>query len=83
MSSSPRDNYSTFSMSPSPPTDLGSYSRFMHQHTKRQMDSINRTTQRLSNHHQSSSSSSSRNSNNNNNNTTSSMPNGVANIEDK
>ncbi|KAB5531203.1 hypothetical protein GE09DRAFT_1228007 [Coniochaeta sp. 2T2.1] len=80
MSSSPRDNYSTFSMSPSQPTDLGSYTRFMHQHTKRQMDSINPTTQRRSNHHQSSSSSSSRD---NNNNTTSSMPNGVAIIDDK
>ncbi|KAK0668917.1 hypothetical protein QBC41DRAFT_320893 [Cercophora samala] len=27
-------------MSPPPPSDLGSYARSMHQHTKRQMDSI-------------------------------------------
>ncbi|KAK4103980.1 hypothetical protein N658DRAFT_493463 [Parathielavia hyrcaniae] len=28
------------SVSPPAPTDLGAYSRFMHQHTKRQMESI-------------------------------------------
>lgn len=37
-------------MPPSPPTDIGSYSRFMHQHTKRQMDAANRSSQRRSDH---------------------------------
>ena len=35
--SSARDSYS-MSMSPSPPSDIGTYSRSMHQHTKRQME---------------------------------------------
>ncbi|KAJ9151593.1 hypothetical protein NKR19_g4839 [Coniochaeta hoffmannii] len=69
MSSSPRNNYSSFSMSPSPPTDIGSYSRFMHQHTKRQMDAANRSSQRRSNHHT---------SNRSVNGATPSMPNGVS-----
>ena len=68
MSSSPtRDNYSSFSMSASPPSDLGSYSRFMHQHTKRQMDAARGSSNRRSNHHQSTQSGG-----------TPSMPNGVS-----
>lgn len=35
----PSDSYSiNVPVSPPPPTDLGSYSRFMHDHTKRQME---------------------------------------------
>ncbi|KAM0346153.1 hypothetical protein ACHAPU_005926 [Fusarium lateritium] len=35
-----RSNYdsSSLSMSPPPPTNLSSYARFMHEHTKRQME---------------------------------------------
>lgn len=54
-------------MSPSPPTDISSYSRFMHQHTKRQMDAFNRSSQRRSSPQQS-----------NRSGTTPSMPNGVS-----
>ncbi|KAK4127768.1 hypothetical protein N657DRAFT_641802 [Parathielavia appendiculata] len=37
------------SVSPPPPTDLGAYARFMHQHTKRQMESISSQSPRSSN----------------------------------
>jgi hypothetical protein len=74
MSSSPRSSYASYSMSPSAPTDIGSYSRFMHQHTKRQMDAAtggrsSQPSQRRSNHHNSSRSGSAG---------TPSMPNGVS-----
>ncbi|KAI1853759.1 hypothetical protein JX265_003907 [Neoarthrinium moseri] len=41
-------DYSTVSMpfSPSPPTDLPSYARFMHQHTKKQMEAASRSSHR-------------------------------------
>lgn len=45
--SSPPTNY-TIGMSMSPPTDLPTYSRFMHQHTKRQMESATRSSGRRS-----------------------------------
>lgn len=48
---------------PSPPQDLGSYMRSMHQHTKRQMDAMSRSQERRSR--------------NNGHHTTPSMPNGV------
>lgn len=70
MSSSPRNNYSSFAVSSSPPSDLGSYSRIMHQHTKRQMEAARGTSSRRSNHHHSQSQSSE-------NGGTSSMLNGV------
>ncbi|KAK4458374.1 hypothetical protein QBC42DRAFT_156373, partial [Cladorrhinum samala] len=58
--------------SPPPPVDLGTYSRSMHQHTKRQMESINQSLRQGSdaptNGPQRSSSSA-----------TSSLPNGVSN----
>ncbi|KAK4251018.1 hypothetical protein C7999DRAFT_37909 [Corynascus novoguineensis] len=40
-------------LSPPPPSDLGSYSRSMHQHTKRQMESISQSPPRSSQHGQS------------------------------
>ncbi|KAG7288898.1 hypothetical protein NEMBOFW57_005258 [Staphylotrichum longicolle] len=45
---------SSLSMSPPPPADLGSYARTMHQHTKRQMESISQSPQRSSQNSQSS-----------------------------
>ncbi|KAK1833279.1 hypothetical protein QBC39DRAFT_370159 [Podospora conica] len=44
---SARDSFST-SMSPSPPSDIGSYSRYMAQHTKRQMEAASTTSPRRS-----------------------------------
>lgn len=44
---SSRDSYST-SMSPSPPADIGSYSRYMAQHTKRQMEAASTSSPRRS-----------------------------------
>jgi len=41
------------SMSPPPPADLGSYARTMHQHTKRQMESISQSPPRSSQNSQS------------------------------
>ncbi|KAK4203881.1 hypothetical protein QBC40DRAFT_13099 [Triangularia verruculosa] len=58
-------------MSPPPPSDLGSYARSMHQHTKRQMDSISQAS--TSPERGSPSQSNDRSSG------TNSMPNGVSN----
>ncbi|KAK4657011.1 hypothetical protein QC762_209145 [Podospora pseudocomata] len=58
-------------MSPPPPSDLGSYARSMHQHTKRQMDSISQAP--TSPERRSPSQSNDRSSG------TNSMPNGVSN----
>ncbi|KAK0752221.1 hypothetical protein B0T18DRAFT_86235 [Schizothecium vesticola] len=44
---SSRSSYST-SMSPSPPSDIGSYSRYMAQHTKRQMEAASTSSPRRS-----------------------------------
>lgn len=44
---SSRDSYAT-SMSPSPPADIGSYSRYMAQHTKRQMEAASTSSPRRS-----------------------------------
>ncbi|KAK0739606.1 hypothetical protein B0T21DRAFT_285919 [Apiosordaria backusii] len=45
MSSAQNASYSVgLPISPPPPSDLGSYARSMHQHTKRQMDSISQAS---------------------------------------
>ncbi|KAK8041393.1 hypothetical protein PG994_014400 [Apiospora phragmitis] len=44
---SSQDSYASMSMpssSPPPPQDISSYSRFMHQHTKRQMEAASRSS---------------------------------------
>ena len=47
--SATQNTYSTsMSSSPPAPTDLGTYSRSMHQHTKRQMEAISGLTPRSS-----------------------------------
>ncbi|KAK4173458.1 hypothetical protein QBC36DRAFT_194587 [Triangularia setosa] len=72
MSTSQNASYSVgLAMSPPPPSDLGSYARSMHQHTKRQMDSISQASS--SSDRRSPSRSNDRSSG------TSSMPNGVSN----
>ncbi|KAK8101772.1 uncharacterized protein PG998_006816 [Apiospora kogelbergensis] len=46
---SSQDSYGSMSMpssSPPPPQDISSYSRFMHQHTKRQMEAASRSSHR-------------------------------------
>ncbi|AEO56265.1 hypothetical protein MYCTH_2300995 [Thermothelomyces thermophilus ATCC 42464] len=54
MSTSQRTYSTSMPLSPPPPSDLGSYSRFMHQHTKRQMESISQSPPTASQHGQSS-----------------------------
>ena len=66
---------SAFNMSPPPPFDLGTYSRSMHQHTKRQMEafsgnSLPRSSRSPSNNQNSNGESQS--------NATPSLPNGVS-----
>ncbi|KAF7516836.1 hypothetical protein G7054_g13997 [Neopestalotiopsis clavispora] len=39
---------SALPFSPAPPSDLPSYARFMHQHTKKQMEEISRASHRRS-----------------------------------
>ncbi|KXJ93055.1 hypothetical protein Micbo1qcDRAFT_160971 [Microdochium bolleyi] len=41
-----RENF--IPISASPPTDISSYARFMHQHTKRQMEAASRSSHRRS-----------------------------------
>ncbi|KAK8135449.1 hypothetical protein PG984_003389 [Apiospora sp. TS-2023a] len=70
MSSS--DSYGSMSMassSPSPPQDISSYSRFMHQHTKRQMEAASRSSHR-------------RGGRSSQNSSTPAMPNGVSSSTD-
>lgn len=63
--SSSQDSYAVaMAGSPPPPTDIGSYMRSMHQHTKRQMEAMSRTQDRRSR--------------NNGHRATPSMPNGVS-----
>ncbi|KAK8017442.1 hypothetical protein PG993_013768 [Apiospora rasikravindrae] len=48
---SSQDSFGSMSMpssSPPPPQDISSYSRFMHQHTKRQMEAASRSSHRRS-----------------------------------
>ncbi|KAF3770807.1 hypothetical protein M406DRAFT_320516 [Cryphonectria parasitica EP155] len=45
--SSSQDSFS-ISHSPPPPSDLGSYMRSMHQHTKRQIEAMSRSQERRS-----------------------------------
>ncbi|KAK7910784.1 hypothetical protein PG985_013265 [Apiospora marii] len=70
MSSS--DSYGSMSMpssSPPPPQDISSYSRFMHQHTKSQMEAASRSSHR-------------RTGRSSHNSSTPSMPNGVSSSND-
>ncbi|KAK1760997.1 hypothetical protein QBC47DRAFT_396972 [Echria macrotheca] len=62
----------SYSFSPSPPSDIGTYSRSMLQHTKRQMEAVNSSNSSM---HSTSPGSS---SNNPTSAGTSAMPNGVA-----
>ncbi|KAK3327646.1 hypothetical protein B0T19DRAFT_441607 [Cercophora scortea] len=49
MSSASQSSYHVaMSSSPSPPTNIGSYARIMHQHTKRQMEAASQSTRRRS-----------------------------------
>jgi hypothetical protein len=51
MSTTTQGAYSvSMPLSPPPPADLGSYARTMHQHTKRQMETISQSTPRSSQH---------------------------------
>lgn len=46
-----QDSYSvSIPVSPPPPSDINSYQRFMHQHTKKQMEAAGRSTHRRSGH---------------------------------
>ncbi|KAK3988604.1 hypothetical protein QBC44DRAFT_98792 [Cladorrhinum sp. PSN332] len=64
-------SFSSGFSSPPPPVDLGAYARSMHQHTKRQMESINQSTRQNSG--------ASTNGDCSYSSTTSSVPNGVSN----
>ncbi|KAH6686267.1 hypothetical protein F5X68DRAFT_208649 [Plectosphaerella plurivora] len=47
-----QDSYSvSIPVSPPPPSDINSYQRFMHQHTKKQMEAAGRSSHRRSNGH--------------------------------
>ncbi|KAK1775254.1 hypothetical protein QBC45DRAFT_11540 [Copromyces sp. CBS 386.78] len=74
MSAAAQNSAYSITMSPPPPFDLGSYSRSMHQHTKRQMEASQTNLPRSSgsptNSHNSNSQSQS--------NATPSLPNGVS-----
>ncbi|KAK6062835.1 hypothetical protein SCUP234_11885 [Seiridium cupressi] len=48
MSSRGTYSSSALPMSPTPPSDLPSYARFMHQHTKKQMEEASRSSHRRS-----------------------------------
>ncbi|EAA31712.1 hypothetical protein GE21DRAFT_7825 [Neurospora crassa] len=75
MSAAAQNSAYSITMSPPPPFDLGSYSRSMHQHTKRQMEAASQTNLPRS----SGSPSNNQNSNGQSqSNATPSLPNGVS-----
>ncbi|KAJ4306427.1 hypothetical protein N0V88_001228 [Collariella sp. IMI 366227] len=74
MSATQQHYSSSMSMSPPPPSDLGSYARTMHQHTKRQMEAISSPPR-------SSSSNGSTDSHHNNQGSPTGLPNGYSNLK--
>ncbi|KAK3403088.1 hypothetical protein B0T20DRAFT_342544 [Sordaria brevicollis] len=76
MSAATQNSAYSITMSPPPPFDLGTYSRSMHQHTKRQMEAASQTN--LPRSSNSSSPSNQSSSSQSQSNATPSLPNGVS-----